>query len=119
LGHLGVDTHRKVRLLSYQSFRRQTSPRHDPLAKRGIEGQGRRLDEELGTPRDLIKRYKAGKVTWREFTAEYKRSLKGKEELLKGIARESKRGTITLLCVEKDSARCHRSILKEQIEKYL
>jgi uncharacterized protein YeaO (DUF488 family) len=75
--------------------------------------------KELGTPRDLIKRYKAGNVTWSEFASEYKRSLVGKEALLRSLAQESKSGTITLLCTEKDSSSCHRSILKKQIEKYL
>lgn len=75
--------------------------------------------KELGTPKELIKRWKAGKVTRAEFTSEYKRSLKGKEALLRTLAQESKKKTITLLCTEKDPATCHRSILKEEIERYL
>ena len=75
--------------------------------------------KELGTPRELIKRYKSGKVEWRQFKSEYSRSLKGKEGMLRDLAEESKKGTITLLCTEKDPTRCHRSILKEAIEKYL
>jgi uncharacterized protein YeaO (DUF488 family) len=75
--------------------------------------------KELGTPRELIRRWKAGKATWAEFRSEYKKSLKGKEEALRSLARESKNGTITLLCTEKDPATCHRSILKEEIERYL
>jgi len=72
--------------------------------------------KELGTPRDLIKRYKAGKVSWEAFAAEYKGSLKGKEALLRDLAQESKEGTITLLCTDKDPSRCHRSLLKAAIE---
>ncbi len=75
--------------------------------------------KELGTPRDLIKRYKAGRVQWRAFAAEYRKSLKGKEDLLAKLAEESKKGTITLLCTEKDPTQCHRSLLKEAIESYL
>jgi uncharacterized protein YeaO (DUF488 family) len=75
--------------------------------------------KELGTPRELIKRWKGGEMTWREFGAEYKRSLRGKEALLRSLASESKKKTITLLCVERDPAACHRSILKEVIEAYL
>ena len=75
--------------------------------------------KELGTPRELIKRYKAGKVSWAEFRSEYLRSLKGKEDVLRGLAEESKRGTITLLCTEKDPSRCHRSLLKGAIEELL
>jgi len=75
--------------------------------------------KELGTPRDLIKRFKGGKVSWEEFAAEYKRSLRGKDQLLRTLAEESKKETITLLCTEKDPSRCHRSLLKEAIEAYL
>ena len=75
--------------------------------------------KELGTPRDLIKRYKAGKVSRAGFRSAYRKSLKGKEEILRGLAIESKKGTITLLCTEKDPAACHRSVLKEAIEAYL
>ncbi len=75
--------------------------------------------KELGTPRDLIKRYKAGKVSWKAFAAEYRRSLKGKEAVLRGLAEDSRKNAITLLCTEKDPAACHRSILKEAIERYL
>ena len=72
--------------------------------------------KELGTPRDLIKRYKAGKVTWPAFAAEYRRSLKGKEALLRDLALGSQNGTVTLLCTDKDPSRCHRSLLKGAIE---
>jgi uncharacterized protein YeaO (DUF488 family) len=75
--------------------------------------------KELGTPRELIKRYKAGKVKWPEFRSEYICSLKGKEDLLRKLALEAKKGTITLLCTEKDPSTCHRSVLKEAIESYL
>lgn len=75
--------------------------------------------KELGTPRDLIKRYKAGKVPFDAFRKEYLRSLEGKESVLRALALESQSQTVTLLCTEKDPAVCHRSILKSAIEKYL
>ncbi len=78
-----------------------------------------RVDEwlkELGTPRELIKKYKSGKMSWAEYSREYRRSLKGKEELLRRLAAESRAGTITLLCTEKDPSICHRSLLKQAIE---
>jgi len=74
--------------------------------------------KELGTPRDLIKRYKSGQMSWKEYAAAYRRSLKGKEETLRSLASESKKGTITLLCTEKDPGSCHRSLLKEAIESF-
>jgi len=72
--------------------------------------------KELGTPRDLIKRYKAGNMAWKEYAAEYRKSLKGKEHLLLALAAESRKGSITLLCTEKDPNACHRSLLKGAIE---
>jgi len=75
--------------------------------------------KELGTPLDLIKRYKSGNMSWKEYAAAYRRSLKGKEDLLQSLAKESKKGTITLLCTEKDPGSCHRSLLKEAIESFL
>lgn len=73
--------------------------------------------KELGTPRELIKMYKGGSVGWAEFAREYKKSLKGKEEILWRLAAESKSKKITLLCTEKDPLSCHRSILKEAFEE--
>ena len=75
--------------------------------------------KELGTPRDLIRRWKDGKISWSEFKLDYRKSLNGKEMVLKELANDARKGTITLLCLEKDPALCHRTILKEEIEKYL
>ena len=33
--------------------------------------------KELGTPRELIRKYKSGEMTWPEYAKEYRRSLKG------------------------------------------
>jgi uncharacterized protein YeaO (DUF488 family) len=75
--------------------------------------------KEVGTERELIRLYKAGKLTWKEYSRRYVASLKGKESVLEDLAARSKRETITLLCTEKDPNRCHRSLLKRQIEKCL
>src|SRR5438445_13055845 len=74
--------------------------------------------KELGTEKESIKRWKSGKISWREFERDYKKSLIGKEELLRSLAGEAKKNDITLLCVEKDEARCHRSLLKLASERY-
>ena len=73
--------------------------------------------KDLGTDKELIKKWKKGKVPWDKFAAEYRKSLKGKEELLRNLAEESKAGTITLLCTDRDPNRCHRSLLKAAIEE--
>jgi uncharacterized protein YeaO (DUF488 family) len=80
-----------------------------------------KIDEwikELGTGKVLIKKWKGGKISWSDFSKEYKKSLKGKEELLKRLAKESEEGNITLLCTDRDPARCHRSLLAQEIRRY-
>jgi uncharacterized protein YeaO (DUF488 family) len=72
--------------------------------------------KELGTPKDLIKKYKSGQMGWKEHVQAYRKSLRGKEDLLRHLAIESKERTITLLYTEKEPAMCHRSILREAIE---
>ena len=75
--------------------------------------------KDLGTERDLIRLWKGGKLDWREYSKRYVASLKGKEDLLKQLAEKSRDGTVSLLCTEGDPDKCHRSLLKEEIEKYL
>jgi uncharacterized protein YeaO (DUF488 family) len=75
--------------------------------------------KDLGTDRELIRKWKDGKISWDRFAAEYRKSLRGKEDLLTNLAEESKAGTITLLCTDKDASRCHRSLLKSAIEERL
>ena len=75
--------------------------------------------KELGTPPELIKLWKAGNIPWEGFRESYIAGLSTEAksvafselaEIVKGA------GTVTLLCVCKDEARCHRGILKEMLE---
>lgn len=75
--------------------------------------------KELGTPKELIKQWKEGQITWKALSSQYVKSLKGKDEILKKLAEESKKRTITLLCSCKDEKECHRSLLKKAIEAFL
>lgn len=75
--------------------------------------------KELGGDMQMVHKWREGKVTWKEFSRSYLKKLKGKEDLLKGLASKSKAGTITLLCSDKDAAYCHRTLLKREIERYL
>ena len=74
--------------------------------------------KELGTDRDLIKKWKSGSITWKDFSSEYRKSLKGKEDKLRELAKESEQGDITLLCSDRDPRHCHRTLLAEEIAKY-
>ncbi len=73
--------------------------------------------KELGTEKELIKKWKGGEMSWGEYSRRYRASLEGKEALLDILAAESKRGTVTLLCSCKDEAHCHRHLLKQAIEE--
>ena len=72
--------------------------------------------KDLGTEKELIRQWKQGKLSWAEYSKRYLASLRGKEELLKQVAERSRKGTISLLCTERDPNKCHRSLLKEAIE---
>jgi uncharacterized protein YeaO (DUF488 family) len=90
------------------------------LWPRGVSKEKARIDgwmKELGTERDLIKKWKSGKVSWNEFEKEYRKSLNGKEDILRDLAVRSRRGNITLLCTDKDPEHCHRTILADEIRK--
>ena len=71
--------------------------------------------KELGTPKELVSKWKAGRITWEEFAKGYVKSLKGKESLLDDLANESRKGTLTLLCTDKDPRRCHRWLIKQAV----
>ena len=75
--------------------------------------------KDLGTSKELIKDWKAGKVTWRQFEKRYVSDLRdeNKQQLLRQLAQRAKAQKITLLCGCRDPNSCHRIILKEQIMK--
>ena len=74
--------------------------------------------KDLGTEKELIKQWKEQKISWAEFKKAYLQSLKGKSDILKELAKESKKETLTLLCSCKDEEHCHRFLLMQEIEKY-
>jgi uncharacterized protein YeaO (DUF488 family) len=90
------------------------------LWPRGMSKERLKIDawlKELGTEKDLIKKWKSAKITWNEYAAAYRKSLKGKEKQLQELADKSAKGNVTLLCIERDPTKCHRSILAKEIEK--
>ncbi len=76
-----------------------------------------RWEKNLGTPIVLIKKYKAGKIEWSALKKEYKKAMADQKVLLAEIAKLVKTKTVTLLCACREEETCHRSILKELIEK--
>jgi len=73
-------------------------------------------EKELGTPADLIKDWKAGRVTWQEFSRRYRTAVASQKERIAQLTAAATEGTVTLLCSCRDEGRCHRSILKRLIE---
>ncbi len=77
--------------------------------------------KDIGTSRELIKEWKASKVTWAQFEKRYNDEMKGElqRKLVKEIADYARAGPITLLCSCKDPNTCHRSLLKTLVEAEL
>jgi uncharacterized protein YeaO (DUF488 family) len=75
----------------------------------------------VGTNRELIKEWKAGKVTRAEYEKRYYHDMQGEaqQKLVKEIAGYAREGPITLLCSCKDPNSCHRSLLKKLVEAEL
>jgi uncharacterized protein YeaO (DUF488 family) len=72
-------------------------------------------EKELGTPKELIKKWKAGSISWEKFTQAYLASIRSQEDKIMELAKRSKRQTITLLCSCRDADHCHRKLLKKVI----
>ena len=74
--------------------------------------------KDVGTSRELIKKWKSSKITWAQFEKRYYNEMKGElqRKLIKEIADYARKGPITLLCTDKDPKRCHRSLLKKLVE---
>ena len=68
----------------------------------------------------LLKSYKKGDINWREFSSDFRkqlRTLETSKEALEQIKQMSKKGTVTLLCYEKEGEKCHRHIVKSVIDR--
>jgi len=68
----------------------------------------------LGTPLDLIRKWKAGTVPWATVVSEYRKHLRSAEARadLQILIKLARLGRVTLLCTCPDEAHCHRGILK-------
>ena len=73
--------------------------------------------KELGTPREVIKSWKSGKIEWSQVVREYNIVLLKNRSLLLDLAKISKESDITLLCSCKDPDRCHRSLLMKELDR--
>ena len=86
---------------------------------RGIRKE--RIDlwlRELGADLELLRDWKAGRVTWPERRQRYLDGLRvpGAAAQLEELRELAGRRTVTLICACKDESECHRSLLKEVLE---
>jgi len=76
-----------------------------------------RWEKELGTPPDLIKKWKGGSIDWATFSREYLKAMKSKKEKIAELAELAGKEDITILCTCREGNQCHRKILKKLIER--
>jgi uncharacterized protein YeaO (DUF488 family) len=70
--------------------------------------------KELGPVLPLLRAFRAGKLTWPQYTRRYLAGLERPEaqEPLAQVRAAAKDGTVTLFCGCPDETRCHRSLLR-------
>ena len=76
-----------------------------------------RWEKELGTPPDLIKRWKSGSIDWTTFSKKYLEAIKSRKDKIKELGELAGKEDITLLCTCREDNLCHRKLLKRLIEK--
>lgn len=74
-------------------------------------------EKELGPSPALLRGFLDGKVSWPAYTARYRAEMRQKPDLIQAWAARARKEHITLLCACKDETRCHRTLLKEILEK--
>ena len=80
-------------------------------------------ERELGPGVELLAAFQGKRrapITWAQYRARYLREMKTQRARIDALARRVAAGeTITLLCASSctDESRCHRSLLRELIEK--
>ncbi len=88
------------------------------LWPRGVKrGHADSWEKELGPSRELLRDFKDEKINWSAFKKRYRQEMKEKPELLGPWRQRAHKETITLLCSCVDENRCHRTLLKELLEK--
>jgi uncharacterized protein YeaO (DUF488 family) len=72
-------------------------------------------EKDLGTPSDLIRKWKKGTISWREFSKQYRRFAAQHMDKIDELARAAEKETVTLLCSCSNDKHCHRTLLKQLI----
>jgi len=70
-------------------------------------------NRDVAPSKELVFAFKRHGLPWGEYAKRYRAGLK--PETLENL--RARRGTITLLCGCEDERRCHRTLLKRELEK--
>ncbi|MGH9362826.1 MAG: DUF488 domain-containing protein [Thermoanaerobaculia bacterium] len=76
-------------------------------------------EKELGPSDELLDAYNRKQVPWPEYRKRYHAEMRAKSDLLRAWAERAERETVTILCWCKDERFCHRSLLREILERRL
>lgn len=73
----------------------------------------------LGPSRDLLRGFKDGAVEWPEYEVRYLEEMRGEaqQQEIAALADVARTETVTIMCVCKDDAQCHRRLLRRLIER--
>ena len=71
---------------------------------------------QLGSPRDLRQEYRRTK-NWNIFARKFKSFLRTQQAELDGLAVRVYKETTCLLCFERESSLCHRSIVADAVKR--
>jgi len=74
---------------------------------------------KLGPSRELLHAFKRAEIDWPTYERGYleEMSAEGPRQEIERLARIAQKQQITILCVCKDEAFCHRRLLRDLIEK--
>lgn len=72
----------------------------------------------LGPSRDLLRAFKDGEITWEQYAVKYLDEMRADKphSEIQRLAELSRNETVTVMCMCKDEAQCHRRLLRELIE---
>ena len=88
------------------------------LSKERLSLSARML--EVAPSVELLRDWKAGKISWTEYESRYFKEIASQTEKIRGLAKQSRHNTITLLCFEKENNPCcHRHLLKRLIDQVM
>ncbi|MDP9238262.1 MAG: DUF488 family protein [Chloroflexota bacterium] len=72
----------------------------------------------LGPSRDLLRAFKDGQISWEQYEVRYLEEMRADKQQseIRRLADLSRNETVTVMCMCKDEAQCHRRLLRDLIE---